>query len=80
MGKLIDVDDLKRDLLERGFYPVIVKNALEAAPEAVVRCKDCEWWFDVEGDEDKFCVHPNGLDYGSPDDFCSLGKWRSDDE
>ena len=34
--KLIDADALKQDLISRGFYPVIVKNAIDAAPEILL--------------------------------------------
>lgn len=44
MGKLIDTDDLKKILLEKSFYPVIVKAAMEQIPEAVVRCEHCKSW------------------------------------
>ena len=42
MSKYIDADALTQDLIKRGFYPAIVKRAIEDAPEAVVRCKDCQ--------------------------------------
>ena len=75
MGKLIDTDDLKRDLIERGFYPVFVKSALEQIPEAVVRCKDCKhvsvdaYWggYYCEGKLKK------------ADDFCNYGERRGDE-
>lgn len=42
----IDADALEKYLLERGFYPAIVKAAIKNAPsvdaESVIRCKDCE--------------------------------------
>jgi hypothetical protein len=43
----IDREALKRDLIDnRGFYPSIVKAAIENAPAAdvveVVRCRDCK--------------------------------------
>lgn len=44
--RLIDADALKKSLLEKGFYPAIVKRAIEDAPTVdaveVVMCKDCE--------------------------------------
>lgn len=43
--RLIDADALEKRLLEKGFYPAIVKRAIEDAPTVdaveVVRCKDC---------------------------------------
>ena len=45
MPDLIQRDGLKQTLLDLGFYPAIVKSALEKAPTVdavvVVRCKDC---------------------------------------
>lgn len=42
----IDADALTQYLIKRGFYPAIVKRAIEDAPTAdvveVVRCKDCK--------------------------------------
>lgn len=75
MGKLIDTDDLKRDLIERGFYPVFVKAALESAPEAVVRCKDCKYF--PEYNEGVICSQVDR--YPEPDEWCCWGKRRSDD-
>ena len=34
--KLIDADALKQDLISRGFYPVIVKHAIDEAPEILL--------------------------------------------
>ena len=46
MAEYIEREALKRDLIDnRGFYPSIVKAAIENAPTAdvveVVRCRDC---------------------------------------
>ena len=45
MGDLIHRDNIKQQLLERCFYPAIVKGVLESAPTVdavpVVRCRDC---------------------------------------
>lgn len=47
MSKLIDADALKQELLNKGFYPAIVRRAIERAPAVdavqVVRCEDCRW-------------------------------------
>lgn len=47
MDGYIKKSDLEADLIRRGFYPAIVKGALEEMPCAdvveVVRCKDCRW-------------------------------------
>ena len=48
MGDLIHRDELKQTLLDLGFYPAIVKSALEKAPTIdaveVVRCRECKHW------------------------------------
>lgn len=45
MDDLIHREGLKQTLLDLGFYPAIVKSALEKAQTVdavpVVRCKDC---------------------------------------
>ena len=47
MAEYIEREALKQYLLSKGFYPAIVKDALESLPAAdvveVVRCKDCEY-------------------------------------
>lgn len=79
---LIRRSALKQDLLARGFWPVIVKCAVEAAPAVdaveVVRCGECEY---LEGEE---CVNPylalNNEAHFYPDNdfFCASGERRND--
>ena len=75
MPDLIHRDGLKQTLLDLGFYPAIVKSALEKAPTIdaveVVRCKDCNFY-----GRNKRCVM-NGL-YISGSDFCSYGERKKD--
>lgn len=70
--RLIDADALEKYLLERGFYPAIVKAAIKNATsvdaESVVRCKDCA----------NFRQNVHGVcwcdEYGgsiTPEDYCS---------
>lgn len=53
MDGYIKKADLEADLIRRGFYPAIVKRALEETPcadvVAVVRCKDCAHYMQVPG-------------------------------
>jgi vacuolar-type H+-ATPase subunit H len=45
MSNYIDKDKLIRDLINKGFYPAIVKNAIEQAPtEDVVSRAEVEKW------------------------------------
>ena len=67
---------------------MIINAILRQAPTVdaveVVRCKDCkDWGQDVNsytGEDESFCMNPDGLDnYAHPDDFCSYGE-RKDNE
>ena len=75
MPDLIHRDELKQTLLDLGFYPAIVKSALEKVPTVdaveVVRCKDCNFY-----GRNKRCVM-NGL-YITGSDFCSYGERKED--
>ena len=85
MAELIDRKALKEALLERGFYPAIVKGVLEKAPTVdavpVVRCRDCigrsTWYNDAEYG----CAicGMSGMYPKSEDGYCSYGI-RKDDE
>lgn len=75
MAELIDREALKAALIERGFYPAIVKSALEKAPTVdaveVVRCLDCE----VPHNKYTGCPNLNGL--VTPHDFyCPFGEQK----
>ena len=79
---LISRSALKKALLERSFFPAIVKAALENAPAVdaveVVRCKDCNYLR-----PDSAIFHEHCGVFGvmvAKDDFCSFGKRRADDE
>lgn len=82
MDDLIHRDGLKQQLLERGFYPAIVKGVLESAPTVdaveVIRCKDCigqSTWFKDAETGCEICgmsgMYPKG-----EFDFCSYGDRR----
>ena len=81
MAELIDREALKEALLERGFYPAIVKGVLESAPAVdavpVVRCKDCKWLYDEM--DDYCCRSHRGLVRICENSFCSYGE-RKDNE
>ena len=81
MAELIDREALKEALLERGFYTIIVKHALEKAPTVdavpVVRCKDCKWLYDEM--DDYCCRSHRGLVRICENSFCSYGE-RKDNE
>lgn len=72
MAEYIDKEALKEALLERGFYPAIVKGVLEKAPTVdaveVVRCKQC-----VSHNLCKF------EQYQGLDGFCSYGEMKEDE-
>ena len=79
MPDLIHRDGLKQTLLDLGFYPAIVKSALEKAPTVdavpVVRCRECigrsTWYNDAEYG----CAvcGLSGMYPKSEDGFCSYG-------
>lgn len=72
MAEYIDKEALKEALLERGFYPAIVKGVLEKAPTVdaveVVRCKQCE--------SHNLCKFEQ---YQGLDGFCSYGERKEDE-
>lgn len=72
----IDADALKKRLLEKGFYPAIVKRAIEDAPvvDAVVRCKDCIYEKDAKWNRNGFRICPATHMEIVDDDFCSYGE------
>ena len=85
MDDLIHRDGLKQMLLDLGFYPAIVKSALEKAPTVdaipVVRCRDCvgrsTWYNDAEYG----CAvcGMSGMYPKSENGYCSYGLRRSDE-
>ena len=85
MDDLIHRDELKQTLLDLGFYPAIVKSALEKAPTVdavpVVRCRDCigrsTWYNDAEYG----CAvcGMSGMYPKSEDGFCSYGIRKGGD-
>ena len=76
--KLIYANDLKKELIERNFFPAIVKSALEILPAVnaveVIRCKDCKRY--VENKEAFVTYCRRGLQdrHVKPYDFCSYGE------
>lgn len=81
MDDMIHRDNIKQQLLERCFYPAIVKGALESAPTVdavpVVRCRDCKWLYDEM--DDYCCRSHRGLVRICENSFCSYGE-RKDNE
>lgn len=79
--RLIDANALTQDLVsKRGFYPAIVKSAVEQAPtvpaEVVVHCKDCEHKAKAKVNQKGFLICPaSGMEI-TDDDYCSYGERR----
>ena len=75
---LISRSALKKDLLDRAFFPAIVKAALENAPAVdaveVVRCKDCKYQNNAP------CPMRLSLNWTEDNDFCSYGERKANDE
>lgn len=83
---LISRSALKKDLLDRSFFPAIVKAALENAPAVdaveVVRCKDCKHFYDTHINPAHSCKRGGTQVWDvsfTPDDFCSYGERKADD-
>ena len=73
--KLISSQWLINDLLNKSFYPAIVKSSIESAPAVdaveVVRCQECE----IPHNKYTGCPKLNGL--VTPSDFyCPYGERR----
>ena len=73
--KLISSQWLISDLLNKSFYPAIVKSSIESAPAVdaveVVRCRECE----IPHNKYTGCPKLNGL--VTPTDFyCPYGERR----
>lgn len=73
--KLISSQWLINDLLNKSFYPAIVKSSIESAPAVdaveVVRCRECE----IPHNKYTGCPKLNGL-VTPPDFYCSYGERR----
>ena len=75
MDDLIHRDELKQTLLDLGFYPAIVKSALEKAPTIdaveVVRCRDCKYFGVYKYSGNGYCTNNNGCGFRNQkaDDF-----------
>ena len=79
--RLIDANALIQDLVsKRGFYPAIVKSAVEKAPtvpaEVVVHCEDCEYKAKAKVNQKGFLICPaSGMEI-TDNDYCSYGERR----
>lgn len=84
--KLISSQWLINDLLNKSFYPAIVKSSIESAPSVdtvpVARCRECigrsTWYNDAEYG----CAicGMSGMYPKSENGYCSYGLRRSDEE
>lgn len=76
--KLISSQWLVNDLLNKSFYPAIVKSSIESAPAVdaveVVRCRECE----IPHNKYAGCPKLNGL-VTPPDFYCPYGERNEDD-
>jgi hypothetical protein len=83
MARLIDADAMRKEWLEQGENEFVydanaVLDSIDAQPTAdaveVVRCRDCKWYQKGE------CRETGGLMDVKPDDFCSYGERRCEDD
>lgn len=78
MDKYANVGELKRKLLEKGFYPAIVGSVLESMPTVeIVRCKNCTHRIEDIFLEGCFYCDVNNVAI-NPNDFCSWGEKAED--
>ena len=86
----IEREALKRTLIDKkGFYPAIVKEAIETAPAAdvveVCRCKDCTRGFAKFLKKEKVIEcqlfrYDDPRQYKDPMDYCSHGVRKNKDD
>ena len=83
--RLIDANALTQDLVsKRGFYPSIVKSAVEKAPtvpaEVVVHCRECKYYQDNNGGYPNSDCRWRQDETPDADDFCSCGERRESED
>ena len=72
-GELIRALQYDRNQYEKGYW-----DGMADAKAELVRCKDCKYW--EEHDGEMFCnCYANLMTDTAPDDFCSYGE-RKDNE
>lgn len=58
----------------------MITRALSTAPTVdavpVVRCRECRYYA-ASGATTSFCIHPGGMKFTSDSDYCSRGRYRS---
>lgn len=71
MPVYIDRDALVRDLIEKGFYPAIVKNAIETAKVADVAPARCGFWVRQDNTNALYeCSKCHARDNGGHEKYC----------
>lgn len=83
--RLIYANALIQDLVsKRGFYPAIVKCAVEQAPtvpaEIVVHCRECKYYQDNNGGYPNSDCRWRQDETPDADDFCSYDERRESEE
>lgn len=77
--RYIDAEALKQDLINRGLFPAIVKQAIDEAPTAdvveVVSCNDCKRK-EIDAFGRTVCVRNGQMIEIKDNDFCSYGQRR----
>lgn len=75
--RLVECDELyaefRRDIMGGLNWDRILREAKTVDAVPVVRCKDCKWWHDWNGE----CYGNGNMGYGvgrKADDFCSWGE------
>lgn len=91
--RLIDADELRAWLVKAGRFLKLQDDkrtashaigkiidhvdktpAVDAVP--VVQCRECRYYV-ASGATTSFCIHPGGMKFTSDSDYCSRGRYRS---
>lgn len=81
--RLIDIEapcKIEIELDGEKCHATVTAPTVDAVP--VVRCKDCKWWktnYSWNGKEHKVCVIEPYEPVRKPEDYCSRGERKDDD-
>ena len=86
--RLIDADKLLQEIefeydLDYGETLIDPRDFADAVCDSptvdavpVVRCRECRYYA-ASGATTSFCIHPGGMKFTSDSDYCSRGRYRS---
>lgn len=75
--KLVDIEDVRQELIKKGQCHGLAELALRKVPEAVVRCERCERFDPLDKGWGICTEHgANAMIFRQSEEFCSRGKRR----